>query len=1137
MRWLLLISLLILPPSLQAQEDDKGMLTRFLESSLSGAGRLVEVDGLRGAISSQATIEEIRISDSQGLWLTLSGITLNWNRLAVLRGNINVNELSADKIVVMRKPVSEPDPSLPSAEASPFALPELPVSIDIQKLSATRIELGEEILGQPVVLSLDTRLVLKDGAGDVALKATRLGGPEGKFILEGAFSNLSRQLRIDLDAREAADGIIANLVRLPGAPAIDLTVTGDGPIDSFAADIRLSSAGQERLAGQVAISAQPAVAPQTQPTRIITADISGDMAPLFTPEYREFFGNRVALNTRALLHPDGRTELENLTLSAAALDLSGTLVLAANGLPQSFDIRLNMAAPGGGAILLPVSGANTWLDTASLAAEFDADNGERWTLSGKVDGFRSGALDLGQLSLDGNGIIRQQTPRRVSAALSLDVSRLRMANPDLAQAVGEEAAFTGNLFWQEGEGIRLTAFDFASDGLRVAGDARVSGPGDALAIDGRVRLLTPSIARFSGLAQRDLGGGITAELAGQFSPLSGAFDIDLSATARDLSIGDPRFDTLAKGDTTLALSVKRDFDGLFLRNAELHGNGFDLSAKGDLDSANGTVTLAAQLDDTATVLEGVSGPATLKGTATLTSGDWAFRLNATAPGQIAAKVDGALPGNGPLDARFDMTMGAVETFVPALPGAARIKADLRQLDTGWRINLDATGPFDSRVTGAGTVDTQGSNSAFKLSGAVPLAAANRQLAPNSLQGMASFDLRLVGAASLGNISGTISTSGARLALPALRAAFTEINSTITLSEGNAGIALDTAFSGGGNVSVNGSVGLAAPFNANLPIRLTNLAYRDGQFLETVVDGPLLFAGPLTGGGRISGDLTLGQTNIRISSSALAGVGGIPEIAHIGEPQPAQQTRRYAGLIKEVTATQSPSGPPIGLELDIQTGERISVRGMGLNADFGGAVQLRGTTQNTVTQGELSLIRGRMDFLTKTFEIDEGLIRLEGDFVPWMRVQATSEQTDATVRIILVGRLDDPRIILESDPELPEDEVLSQLLFGRDLSSISGLQAAQLAVALASLSGNGPTGPRLGSNTGLDELSLTFDEDGTPGLRAGKYINENIYTEVEVDSEGTSALSLNLDVTDNLTVKGRVDSDSDSGIGLFFQRDY
>lgn len=57
------------------------------------------------------------------------------------------------------------------------------------------------------------------------------------------------------------------------------------------------------------------------------------------------------------------------------------------------------------------------------------------------------------------------------------------------------------------------------------------------------------------------------------------------------------------------------------------------------------------------------------------------------------------------------------------------------------------------------------------------------------------------------------------------------------------------------------------------------------------------------------------------------------------------------------------------------------------------------------------------------------------------------------------------------------------------------------------------------------------------LKAGKYLSENLYSEVVVDQTGKSQISLNLDITDNLTVKGRVGAEGDTGIGLYFEKDY
>lgn len=118
-------------------------------------------------------------------------------------------------------------------------------------------------------------------------------------------------------------------------------------------------------------------------------------------------------------------------------------------------------------------------------------------------------------------------------------------------------------------------------------------------------------------------------------------------------------------------------------------------------------------------------------------------------------------------------------------------------------------------------------------------------------------------------------------------------------------------------------------------------------------------------------------------------------------------------------------------------------------------------------------------------------------------------------------------------------MLAQLLFGRDLQSISALQAAQLAAAVASLAGKGGEGivGRLRKGFGLDDLDLTTDSQGNVSFKAGKYLSKRVYTEVEVDQKGQSKINLNLDLKKNVTVRGSVGADGQSGIGAFIEKDY
>ena len=137
MRLMLALAVCLMPLMAWAQEDDRDRLTRFLEDNLSDAGRVVTVTGFAGALSSRATVRELTIADDAGIWLTLRDVVLDWNRLAVLRGNIEINELTAAEIIVARAPVALPD-DMPSPEAAGFALPDLPISVRIGKIAAER---------------------------------------------------------------------------------------------------------------------------------------------------------------------------------------------------------------------------------------------------------------------------------------------------------------------------------------------------------------------------------------------------------------------------------------------------------------------------------------------------------------------------------------------------------------------------------------------------------------------------------------------------------------------------------------------------------------------------------------------------------------------------------------------------------------------------------------------------------------------------------------------------------------------------------------------------------------------------------------------------------------------------------------
>ncbi|MBD3786334.1 MAG: translocation/assembly module TamB domain-containing protein, partial [Sphingomonadales bacterium] len=331
----------------------------------------------------------------------------------------------------------------------------------------------------------------------------------------------------------------------------------------------------------------------------------------------------------------------------------------------------------------------------------------------------------------------------------------------------------------------------------------------------------------------------------------------------------------------------------------------------------------------------------------------------------------------------------------------------------------------------------------------------------------------------------------------------------------------------------------APFAADLRIALDRARLRDPDLYDTRVSGDLGISGPLTGGARIAGALTLSDTELRVPSGGLGGVGAIPDITHLNETSAERQTRQRAGLIQDQSAESAGTGSVFPLDITISAPRRIFVRGRGLDAELGGSLRVTGTSAEVVPIGEFGLIRGRLDVLAKRFTLDEGQIALQGALVPWILFQATTQQDDYAITLALMGPATAPELTISSSPELPEEEVLARLLFDKGLSNLSPLQAVQLATAVASLAGKGGAGlvSKLRQGTGLDDLDVGTDAEGNATLRAGKYLSERVYTDVAIDSQGKTEINLNLDVTKSVTARGSVGSDGSGGIGIFLERDY
>ncbi|WP_292023424.1 translocation/assembly module TamB domain-containing protein [Maritimibacter sp. UBA3975] len=1234
----------------QQEEEDKSVLENFLQDNLSSDGMQVTVNGFSGALSRQATMDEMTFADDDGVWLRLEGVTLTWDRSAILQRRVEVRELSAEIIELVRLPQSGGDG--PSSEASDFTLPELPVSVDIDRLAAERLILGEPVLGERMEMTLEGSGDLVDGQGEAQLDLERIDGQRGSFNLAASYSNESHVLAVDLSLDEGPGGIVAKLANLPGEPALTLTVDGEDTLDDFTADVMLGTDGESRLGGQVRIRAEKAGEDGVRESDMrVDADFSGDLRPLFEEQYQPFFGGESLLHLEGARFPNGTIRVEDLFVRTDALNLRGDATINDKGWPERVNLTGRVANADGSPTTLPASGEPTRISALDLDFDYDSLRGERWTGSFDLTGLERGDISLDSLSFSGAGTLEPgggDAVPSVDGSVTLSLAGINPGDEDLAAAIGDRIG--GSLTFAKGDNTPFNFTDIALSGedYGLTGDVTLRTELEQLDLvaDMDVELTADRLARFAPLSGQDLTGGAALSVRGEVALPDGPFDLEIDGETRDLSIGIEQVDALLAGESRLSIDVDRTVERTALNRFTIAGPGLAASATGELRSEGSTIDAQIDIPDAGRLDDRLEGNVSLVADAVQAGDGWTVEGEATAPGNVvvdftatatmtddgvgpvtasltaaadsiapysglagrslsgaidlAASVSGDLRtqaidlsgtaqgqdlafGAGDADqlfagasevtfnlrrdeagtlfvdqldvdtpeltvsadgtseggqsrVNFDARLANVGIFVPELPGAFSAQGTAVLTDDAYRLDVDGQGPDGITVSVAGTVAGSGDSANLSINGVAPLELANGFTGANRVDGTARFDLGLNGPLALTSLSGTVSTSDARVSVPAAAISLDPIQANILLQNGRARIEAGAGVSSGGRVEVAGPVSLEGGYNADLVVRLQGVGLTDPALYDTTVDGQLTVTGPLTGGARVAGTIRPGVVEIRIPSSGFGVAGDLEGLRHINEPAAVRATRARADKLGGTSS--GGGGPAYPLDIVIDAPNQVFVRGRGLDAEVGGRLLLRGTTANVVPQGGLSLIRGRLSLLGNRIDLTEARATLEGNFDPYISVTAQTTVDDTTIQIRLDGQATNPEISFTSTPDLPEDEILARLLFGRSIAEISPLQALRMANGVATLTGGG--GGVIGNlreGFGLADLDVGQNEGGAVAVRAGTYITENVYTGVEVGADGEAEVNINLDLTRNLTARGSVATNGETSLGIHFEKDY
>ncbi len=287
---------------------------------------------------------------------------------------------------------------------------------------------------------------------------------------------------------------------------------------------------------------------------------------------------------------------------------------------------------------------------------------------------------------------------------------------------------------------------------------------------------------------------------------------------------------------------------------------------------------------------------------------------------------------------------------------------------------------------------------------------------------------------------------------------------------------------------------------------------------------------------VAGRLSVAPMELRIPERVPAALIDLEVIEINGDEEPEEA---LADELEDKWAAHA-----LSLDVELAFPERAFVRGRGLDSEWSGQVRIQGRAQEPEISGSFSVLRGRFVFFGKRLGITRGVVTLDGSLPPRPTIDAVAETRSGGITAILrlVGDVQAPEIQLDSVPEMPEDEILARLLFGREAARITPWQAITLAQAVNRLRG-ASTFDLMGHTRRIlrvDQIEVRDDEEheGQAAVSVGKYVSDRVYVELErgVGVEGGRA-KVEVEVTPTIRVETEMGTDADAGLDVIWSWDY
>ncbi len=874
-------------------------------------------------------------------------------------------------------------------------------------------------------------------------------------------------------------------------------------------------------------------------------------------------GNRIAAN--------GTLTLPRLAVLSEALGMpiagSATITASAAGSIRAPELEARLESTGlrvrdrpvdralvtATASPLHPKSAEVRLDVAAAGLSEIATTTVSWRDAPRID--LSNLVLAGTAAQGGGGFVYDMATRRVSGSFSggiddlgdwstlLDAELSGQAELAITANAGAGQSLTGKLHLRDlGIGRRQSRTRLQDATINVAMtdlQSRPQGRVSAQLSGARAGSFSLASAHFEASRSGGPDFRIAAGLAGAFRE-----PVTLEATGSLSGLDDDARLVLASLDGRLgsqpvhlhqALNLSRRGDSIAIAGLDLAIGSGRLTASGDADIMRGRITLSARKIDLEPLarLFGQDEISGILGADGVVSGPW-------------ARPDG----------RFTLAVPALKLAAvshPELPAlAAKLTMTLRNESLALDGRVETLGHESIGVTGAVPLRiSPGGARLVTYPGRIRLVVAGKgrledvaailPLGEDQIGGSFKIDLRVGGTMDSPQADGAISIAQGRydnlatgVSLRNLVLELVGNQSSLELRRLEANDAENGHVAGTGRVVLDGENGPAL----DLALTMTRFVVTRLDTATVTASGNAAVTGSLSAP-RIRGEIGIDRADIQIPDKLPS---QIPTVAVIRIDSLHLREEKPPPVLPAVV---------IGLDLTISAPGNIFISGQGLTSEWQGKVTATGTSDAPNLVGRITSLRGTYAVLGKTFTLQRGVIGFAGggSLDPTLDIQAERLATDITARVAIAGTASAPGLTLSSTPALPQDEILSRVLFGTGVGQISPIQALQLAQTAAAFTGNAPdVMSKVRGIVGLDQLTLDSDATGkttnktafgNTTINGGKYIAPGVFVGVEKGlTPSATKGQLQVTITPHVSFEGSIGAgSSSSSLGLAYRRDY